>query len=641
VDVSDPAAPVLRGGVSCSSSPSDLAVSGNHALVSASTSITTIDLSDPDNPVIVSSFSTGIPGNSYPSESPVFENISVSGNQAAVLTKQWGIYYDPWGGPMPVLIDHVAVLDISDPTAIDYIRWSPETADHVLLADGLIFLSGQYWKTVSIASVSDLNLQAKVHTDLDPGKLAISGTNLFVSAQNSGLAIYDITSPYNLEPLNIYAADEHQIGVSAKYSFSWWINWSGSYSSFGYKIWDLTDPMNPEIRVSGGGGDMGVEPYYSVFGVEGDLVCLSIGDSSGPSAPVICDLSEEPAYTRAFGEYYNSTSLVLTDNIAWFSTDESNLVAVDISDLHNPVTISSTPISYGRFVAEDNSAFIYSRYPNSLTPIDISDPEHPQIGSPFALPTEVQTTRIRGGLAYIGTESSGLLIIDLNDINSPTLLGSFPLSARMRGFEFNGDQALLVHVDGFQVVSIADPEMPVALSPTVGVNDPRGRAVWVGDSIFISEKTGDLEMWDISNPALPALAGSAMGRGHDLYLGDQYLVEPGSIYPMDCLALVPVPDDSEVPIPPVRSLVSAAPNPFNPRTVVSFSLTVDSSVDLSAYDLRGNHLVTLATGFWAAGNHTLQWDGRDKAGRNLSSGTYLLRLNSAEGCSSTKVTLAR
>ncbi len=69
------------------------------------------------------------------------------------------------------------------------------------------------------------------------------------------------------------------------------------------------------------------------------------------------------------------------------------------------------------------------------------------------------------------------------------------------------------------------------------------------------------------------------------------------------------------------------PNPFNSRTHLSFSLPEDQpSVELAVYDLLGQKLAVLAAGPRDSGLHSVEWDGRDDAGRPLASGTYLYRL---------------
>ncbi len=95
------------------------------------------------------------------------------------------------------------------------------------------------------------------------------------------------------------------------------------------------------------------------------------------------------------------------------------------------------------------------------------------------------------------------------------------------------------------------------------------------------------------------------------------------------------------PPPPADLALTAAPNPFNPRTTVSFALPQAGMVELMAFDLRGRRVAQLAKGFRAAGGHEVIWEAADHAGRSLSSGTYLLRLSTPQGTKVSRVALVR
>lgn len=68
--------------------------------------------------------------------------------------------------------------------------------------------------------------------------------------------------------------------------------------------------------------------------------------------------------------------------------------------------------------------------------------------------------------------------------------------------------------------------------------------------------------------------------------------------------------------------VQAAPNPFNPRTTLSFALESDGPVELWIADARGRRVATLVQGFRPAGEHRVVWDGTDAASRRCASGVY-------------------
>lgn len=100
---------------------------------------------------------------------------------------------------------------------------------------------------------------------------------------------------------------------------------------------------------------------------------------------------------------------------------------------------------------------------------------------------------------------------------------------------------------------------------------------------------------------------------------------------------VAVPDE----LPPAGAGLTAAPNPFNPRTTVSFDLAVAQDIRLTVHDLRGRLVDELAQGYRVSGTHHLTWNGRDTAGRDLPSGPYVLRLVGEDMHESVRITLVR
>ena len=68
-------------------------------------------------------------------------------------------------------------------------------------------------------------------------------------------------------------------------------------------------------------------------------------------------------------------------------------------------------------------------------------------------------------------------------------------------------------------------------------------------------------------------------------------------------------------------LLGNYPNPFNPITVISWQLAVNSPVRLTIYTIRGEKVATLVNQSLPAGTHTAEWD----AG-GIASGVYLYRL---------------
>jgi len=93
---------------------------------------------------------------------------------------------------------------------------------------------------------------------------------------------------------------------------------------------------------------------------------------------------------------------------------------------------------------------------------------------------------------------------------------------------------------------------------------------------------------------------------------------------------------SEVPgsVPAaVTSLGLAHPNPFNPKTTISFSLERAGAAKIEVFAIDGSLVSTLADRTFSAGPQQVTWSGTDRSGRKVASGTYYYRLTTANGFS--------
>jgi len=69
-----------------------------------------------------------------------------------------------------------------------------------------------------------------------------------------------------------------------------------------------------------------------------------------------------------------------------------------------------------------------------------------------------------------------------------------------------------------------------------------------------------------------------------------------------------------------------APNPFNPATEIILRLPRDADVRVVARDAAGRQVSVIHDGRLSAGAVRLAWNGRDMAGRPLSSGAYIIEI---------------
>lgn len=101
---------------------------------------------------------------------------------------------------------------------------------------------------------------------------------------------------------------------------------------------------------------------------------------------------------------------------------------------------------------------------------------------------------------------------------------------------------------------------------------------------------------------------------------------------------VKYPDDE---IPKVFSLYQNYPNPFNPSTTIEYDVPTQTLLKLIVYDVLGRKVKTLVSEIKEAGKYRSIWDGTNDFGNRLSSGIYIIRLETDKILSSMKVMMLK
>lgn len=129
-------------------------------------------------------------------------------------------------------------------------------------------------------------------------------------------------------------------------------------------------------------------------------------------------------------------------------------------------------------------------------------------------------------------------------------------------------------------------------------------------------------------------AGTGTGPEHYLYW---YVDNVEVFYTKDATGI-----EGDLPaIGGKAALHDASPNPFNPRTRVSFTLAETADVSLRIFDVSGRLVRTLLDGRELAGDHSVSFDGRDNKGAALPSGVYTARLVTGETVQTTRLLMLK
>ena len=72
------------------------------------------------------------------------------------------------------------------------------------------------------------------------------------------------------------------------------------------------------------------------------------------------------------------------------------------------------------------------------------------------------------------------------------------------------------------------------------------------------------------------------------------------------------------------------PNPFNPSTTISYDLYKRSAVEITIYDMLGNVVNELFSGYQSVGRNSVVWNATNKDGDPVSSGIYIYKIKADE-----------
>jgi hypothetical protein len=101
-------------------------------------------------------------------------------------------------------------------------------------------------------------------------------------------------------------------------------------------------------------------------------------------------------------------------------------------------------------------------------------------------------------------------------------------------------------------------------------------------------------------------------------------------------------DQDPIQIVPGENLLQQNyPNPFNPVTTIQYHIPENDKVLLKILDINGEEIRTLVNAIQTSGFHIIIWDGKDKVGRNVSSGVYYYRLETSLNQETQKMLLIR
>ncbi len=204
------------------------------------------------------------------------------------------------------------------------------------------------------------------------------------------------------------------------------------------------------------------------------------------------------------------------------------------------ITSRSTPFFLGEhqffgiyaedIVVEGNFAYVTDANGYGLLIVDIGNPEIPVTAAYLNLPATPHTLALNSTRAYVACDTSGMAVIDVFDVYTPTLDTTLDLgNTIVESIDIAGNYALLGCLGlGLYIIDISDPLQPAEIYnyDTPGFTE-QVHAEQAGGStiVHIADGGGDYSRVDITNPTNPTLITSASvpGSGYDVVKAGDYI----------------------------------------------------------------------------------------------------------------------
>jgi hypothetical protein len=318
-----------------------------------------------------------------------------------------------------------------------------------------------------------------------------------------------------------------------------------------------------------------------------------------------------------------------------------------ILDLENPTATATFPFDGGKIpVGELCYSWEYDgASTTTFRAVDLSGwPSFPELDS-LVLAGQVIIGRAQSGLVYLLMLDRTLHVVDVGDPGDIAVVWSMPLTDADYRFDVGGSiGAYGTAPDAVQLLDLTDPAAPVPIGSPLAMSSTISSLGCDGSRLYTGVVDDGVLVHDVGDPAAPVYRGKVeyAGWSYLWFAAGHLLVKNGcdiNILPLDCISTGIGGED--LPRTPATGFVRIHPNPFNPRTTLTFALARSGPVELGIYDLQGRLVRSLASGAHEAGEHTLLWNGTDDRGRALPSGVYLARFAGEGRSDARKLVLAR
>jgi CSLREA domain-containing protein len=456
IDISDPTDPTLAAQISFEGQCWDLSIYEDLVYLGNDLDgLQIIDISNPLLPTITGSF--------LPDPAVGFEYTQVIDTLAYAATKQ-GLY----------------ILDVSDPSNPVALGFSASEfgSFRVHVVDSVAYLP-ESAAGIRMINVTDPTTPVEIGLFPTPDAalwIEIVDTIAYVAERFSGiqmLDISDLTAPDSVGMFPVEYADAINIQGDSLYLAS---------SSWGFKLLDISDRLNPVLLNENPGGGYARDIYttstHSYAALRGlGVGVFTQGEEVAPEMIALLEMSN-PNSLNGSGDYL-------------YVIEDPDIHIIDVSDPLNPQIVSTwyDGSALTSYVVGD---LLFVGGNPDIQILDISDPFNPElIGTLDGLPWVPFDIKVNGRFAYVVNRGGGFWIIDIGDPTSPETVSGLEIFDYAWRLDVSGQYAYIAdrYSGSVRIIDISDPTNPFETSD-IGLG-------WLSQDVVCSGRyVYGLSAWD-------------------------------------------------------------------------------------------------------------------------------------------------
>ncbi len=282
----------------------------------------------------------------------------------------------------------------------------------------------------------------------------------------------------------------------------------------GLHILDVSDPSQPVTKSVFGVSASSVTVAGPLAFVVSEPGELSIVDISDPAAPLLLGKYVEPGIMSDVSVVEGRAYLTKGHTYIGNELFPNGLRIVDVSDASHPVARGFIQLDeLDRLAVAGDQVFAVQA--GSLIAIDVSDPDHPELGSRFPVGTWAMAVATKNNFVLYSTPRNALNVVDFAAAAGPQLVGTFETVAPAQGVAASGTNVYLAEMGAVSTWRLEQGRQLQALGrltldgghTAIAVRQERAYVAAIGEWRENHERGAGLHIIDLTNPAAPAEMG--------------------------------------------------------------------------------------------------------------------------------------